>query len=89
MVEPSNASLAVKQAATHLFYYQNVTSQIQIVRVDRAIPRRVEKVVFPGERMLFYSISEASLNIHTNTTAGLTLVSHVLCSQLQVVETEV
>ncbi|GAB4367995.1 MAG: hypothetical protein Kow00121_06720 [Elainellaceae cyanobacterium] len=51
-------------------------------------PQWFEKVVFPGEQVLFYSTLDASLDIYTSTIAGLTLIDRVPCSQLQVLETE-
>lgn len=86
MIEPIPPTLAVNQTATKLCYYRNVTSQIQIIRVDPSIPHRLERTVFPGERLLFYFPPEAALDIYTNTLAGLTLIERVPCAQLQVLE---
>lgn len=89
MIEISTPALAVNRVTTNLFYYRNTTGRIQIIRVDQAMPQQFEKVVFPGERMLFYASSKASLDIYTSTTAGLMLVGRVPCSQLQVLDTDV
>ncbi|HEY9853533.1 MAG TPA: DUF1830 domain-containing protein [Leptolyngbyaceae cyanobacterium] len=72
----------------NLCYYHNTTDRIQIVRITQSIPQRFEKVLFPKERVFFYSTLEASLDIYTSTTTSLALVDRVPCSQLQVIETE-
>ncbi|HEY9669236.1 MAG TPA: DUF1830 domain-containing protein [Coleofasciculaceae cyanobacterium] len=88
MIEMLAANLDVDKAANKLFYYQNTTNRIQIIRVAQAIPRPFEKAVFPGERVLFYSRLEAVLDVYHSTTAGLVVVDRVSCSQLQVLETD-
>lgn len=89
MIETVTPAIACKQEAVNLFYYRNTTSQIQVIRVDRVVSQWVEKVVFPGEQMLFYSIPEAWFDVYNSTRTGLTLVRRIPCSQLQVLETEV
>jgi len=80
------SSLAVYQATAGLFYYWNTTSQIQVIKVEQKMPQRIEKVVFPGERILFYSTAEAFLDIHTPTSTHLSLLKRIPCSQLKVLE---
>ena len=87
MIETLASDLAVDNATHKLFYYQNTTNQIQIIRVAQAIPRPFEKAVFPSERVLFYSRLEAILDVYHSSTAGLVVVDRVSCSQLQVLET--
>lgn len=88
MIEISTPTLGLNQVTTNLFYYQNSTDRIQIIRVEQAIFQPFEKVIFPGEQTLFYSTSKASLDVYIGTSTGLTLVNRVPCSQLQVFETE-
>jgi hypothetical protein len=87
VIEISIPTFAVERDTVSLCYYRNVTNQVQIIRVTPAIPQRVEKVIFPGEQMLFHALSEASLDIYTNVATDLTSVERILCSQLQVIET--
>jgi hypothetical protein len=82
--QPANQT--VSPVAKNLFHYRNETGQIQIIWLDRSLPHRFEKVVFPGEQLLFYATSETVLNIHTQTATALTLIEQVSCSQLQVLE---
>jgi len=87
MMQTSLPTLAAQPAKTELFYYRNVTSQIQIVRVDQSTSERFEKVVFPGEQILFYSTLESSFDVYTPTSTGLTLAVRVPCAQLRVLVT--
>ncbi|HEY9660014.1 MAG TPA: DUF1830 domain-containing protein [Allocoleopsis sp.] len=72
---------------THLFYYRNASSRIQIIRIAQTTPPRFEKIVFPGEQLLFAAAPTAFLEICTGMTAELTLVHQIPCSQLRVIET--
>lgn len=88
VIEISTPALAVNQATTRLFYYRNVTSQVQIIRLDRVTSEQLEKVVFPGEQLLFHSTAEAFLEVCTNKAPSFTLIEQIPCSQLQVIEKE-
>lgn len=83
----STPPLVPTPAETNLFYYRNVSSRIQIIRIAQTTPPRFEKIVFPGEQLLFAAAPTALLEICTGMTAELTLVHQIPCSQLQVVET--
>jgi hypothetical protein len=65
-------------------YYKNTTSQIQTVRISNIPNWYFERVVFPGERLLFEASPEAELEIHTGTLVGKTLADKILCCDLQV-----
>ncbi|HEY9881825.1 MAG TPA: DUF1830 domain-containing protein [Leptolyngbyaceae cyanobacterium] len=66
--------------------YQNTTNQIQVIRVPSSLPQVFEKVVFPGERLLFEAFSHAELQIYGSSADNATEVACILCSQLQVCE---
>ncbi len=87
MIGTSVATPALNSDSTQLFYYRNTTSQVQIVRLDQVLPR-FEKVVFPGERLLFYATSMAFLDIYTSPTPDLMLTDRISCAQLLTIETE-
>ena len=87
MIQMLASDLTVDKAANKLFYYQNSTNRIQVIRVAQAIPKPFEKAIFPGERLLFYSKLEGVLDVYHSTTAGLVIVDRISCSQLQVLET--
>lgn len=67
---------------TDLCYYRNDSSQIQTVRIDRVL----EKVVFPGDRILFRAAPEAILETYSSTPNGFVQIDRISCSQLQVFE---
>ncbi|NJL19954.1 MAG: DUF1830 domain-containing protein [Leptolyngbyaceae cyanobacterium SM1_3_5] len=68
--------------APDLCYYRNATSQIQTIRIDRTL----EKVMFPGDRILFHAALEATLEIYSSTPNGFVQIDCISCLQLQVVE---
>ena len=77
-------SLSYQGSCRILCYYKNTTNQIQIARILNITNWYFEKVVFPGEQLLFEAVPEAELEIHTTTQVGATLSEKILCSRLQV-----
>lgn len=70
--------------------YVNATSQIQIVRISNIQNWYFERVVFPGQRLVFEAIPEAILEIHTGMMASAILTDKIPCDRLEVEkETEV
>jgi hypothetical protein len=73
-----------------LCYYVDTTRLIQVVQLANSPGKNFEKVMFPGQRLLFEAAAEAQLKIQT----GLGLAgSHVLkdeifCYSLRVIEEE-
>ncbi|PSB22221.1 DUF1830 domain-containing protein [Phormidesmis priestleyi ULC007] len=66
--------------------YVNVTSQIQIARISNIPNWYFERVVFPGQRLLFETCSDAHLEIHTGMMASAILSDTIACSSLRVPE---
>lgn len=66
--------------------YVNATSQIQIARITNVPNWYFERVVFPGQRLLFEAISYAQLEIHTGMMASAILSDTIPCSSLMVEE---
>ena len=66
--------------------YVNATSQIQIARISNVPNWYFERVVFPGQRLLFEAISYAQLEIHTGMMASAILSDTIACSGLMVSE---
>ncbi|MEG3439149.1 DUF1830 domain-containing protein [Pannus brasiliensis CCIBt3594] len=64
--------------------YVNVTSQIQIVRVTNIVNWYFERVVFPGQRLVFEALSEALLEIHTGMMASAILSDTIPCDRLYI-----
>ena len=68
--------------------YVNATSQIQIARITDVPNWYFERVVFPGQRLIFEAIPDAHLEIHTGMMASAILSDTIPCSTLVVHEEE-
>ncbi|KAM3105021.1 DUF1830 domain-containing protein [Phormidesmis sp. 146-33] len=66
--------------------YVNATSQMQIARITNIPNWYFERVVFPGQRLLFEAVSDAQLEIHTGMMASAILSDTIACSTLCVEE---
>jgi hypothetical protein len=66
--------------------YVNATSKIQVARITNVLNWYFERVVFPGQRLLFEAVAEAQLEIHTGMMASAILSDTIPCSRLQVSE---
>ncbi len=69
---------------TILCCYVNNTSKIQIARVSNVPNWYFERVVFPGQRLLFEAVPMAMLEIHTGMMASSILSDTIPCLQLSV-----
>ncbi|TVQ63019.1 MAG: DUF1830 domain-containing protein [Spirulina sp. DLM2.Bin59] len=66
--------------------YVNATSQIQIARITNIANWYFERVVFPGQRLVFEAVPNALLEIHTGMMASAILSDTIPCQKLQVEE---
>lgn len=66
--------------------YVNATSQIQIARITNIGNWYFERVVFPGQRLVFEALPEALLEIHSGMMASAILSDTIPCQQLSVSE---
>ncbi len=66
--------------------YINATSKIQVARITNVPDWYFERVVFPGQRLMFETTASALLEIHTGMMASSILSDTVPCSSLEVVE---
>ena len=66
--------------------YINATSKIQIARISNIPNWYFERVVFPGQRLVFEAIPEAQLEIHTGMMASAILSDTLPCGRLQIQE---
>lgn len=83
-VQPNPAIAFEKNDSEQILcYYKNNTSHIQIVRSANLGKSYLERVVFPGQRLLFESIPEAHIEIHTGTMATAILSDRIPCSHLR------
>ncbi|HBB30363.1 MAG TPA: hypothetical protein DDZ80_26125 [Cyanobacteria bacterium UBA8803] len=68
--------------------YVNVTSQIQVARITNIPNWYFERVVFPGQRLVFEALPAALLEIHTGMMASAILSDTIPCTRLCVDEGE-
>jgi len=62
--------------------YVNATSDIQIARITNIPNWYFERVVFPGQRLVFEAIEIAQLEIHTGMMASAILSDTIPCTRL-------
>jgi Domain of unknown function (DUF1830) len=62
--------------------YVNATSHIQVARITNVANWYFERVVFPGQRLVFEALSEAVLEIHTGMMASAILSDTIPCDRL-------
>lgn len=71
-------------SAATLCCYTNTTRHIQIVRMVDVPNGYFERVVFPGERLMFEAPQAARLEVHTGAIASSISTDTIPCEQLQV-----
>ena len=62
--------------------YVNATSQIQVARITNIPNWYFERVVFPGQRLVFEAAPEAILEIHSGMMASAILSDTIPCTKL-------
>lgn len=62
--------------------YVNATSQIQVARITNVEDWYFERVVFPGQRLVFEALSHGILEIHTGMMASAILSDTIPCPRL-------
>lgn len=83
---PSSDPDVVPEVA--LCCYVNATSKIQIARITNVPDWYFERVVFPGQRLMFEALKTALLEIHTGMMASSILSDTIPCKRL-LMDTEV
>jgi hypothetical protein len=66
--------------------YVNSTSQIQIARIANVPNWYFERVVFPGQGLMFEAPIYACLEVHTGAMASSILSDNISCEDLMVME---
>ncbi len=64
--------------------YVNATSQIQVARITNIENWYFERVVFPGQRLMFEALPEAQLEVHTGMMASAILSDTIPCERLAI-----
>jgi hypothetical protein len=78
---PTNSSNSV------VCCYVNATNRIQVARITNIPNWYFERVVFPGQRLIFEAVSDALLEIHCGMMASAILADTIPCDRLQVEDT--
>ncbi|HEY9825838.1 MAG TPA: DUF1830 domain-containing protein [Stenomitos sp.] len=69
--------------------YVNATNKIQVARITNLPNWYFERVVFPGQRLLFEALPAGNLEIHTGMMASAILSDTIPCSQLEVTQDDI
>ncbi len=64
--------------------YVNATSKIQVARISNIPNWYFERVVFPGQRLVFEALPHANLEIHSGIMASAILADTLLCDRLRI-----
>ena len=81
-------SLPNSSSQRMLCCYHNQTSKIQIARITNVPNWYFERVVFPGERLLFETSPGAKLEIHMGMMASAIHSDTIPCERLKVSSSE-
>ncbi|MFN3925737.1 MAG: DUF1830 domain-containing protein [Pseudanabaenaceae cyanobacterium] len=66
--------------------YINATGKVQIARITNIDNWYFERVVFPGQRLVFETLPDALLEIHTGTIASSILSDTIPCKEIEIAE---
>ncbi|MEM7769787.1 MAG: DUF1830 domain-containing protein [Cyanobacteria bacterium P01_E01_bin.6] len=64
--------------------YINATNKMQIARITNIPNWYFERVVFPGQRLMFESVPSAQLEIHCGMMASAILSDTIPCERLRI-----
>ncbi|ABA20883.1 conserved hypothetical protein [Trichormus variabilis ATCC 29413] len=74
--------LPPEQSGKVLCCYVNATSKIQVARITNVPNWYFERVVFPGQRLVFEAPIEGQMEIHTGMMASAILSDTIPCDRL-------
>lgn len=83
-MNPVLDSLPPKHPSRILCSYVNTTSLLQIARISNIPNWYFERVIFPGQRLLFEALPEARLEIYTARIPSVISCDQIACVCLQV-----
>ncbi|AFY33367.1 DUF1830 domain-containing protein [Calothrix sp. PCC 7507] len=78
--------LPPEQSGTVLCCYVNATSKIQVARISNIRNWYFERVVFPGQRLVFEAPQAGQMEIHTGMMASAILSDKIPCDRLVIKE---
>ncbi len=73
-----------EQRSAIICCYVNATSRIQVARITNMPNWYFERVVFPGQRLIFETMPESLLEIHCGMMASAILADTIPCDRLQI-----
>ncbi len=76
--------LPPEQSGKFLCCYVNATNKIQVARISNISNWYFERVVFPGQRLVFEAPESAQLEIHTGMMASAILSDTIPCDRLAI-----
>ncbi len=77
-------ALPTQYANKILCYYHNPAPDLQIVRIANVPHWYFERVVFPGDVLLFETVATAVLEVYCNDGIATLLAARFLCDRLQI-----
>jgi hypothetical protein len=86
MVLGVNPSNTIQASPQKLCYYCNRTSKVKVGLITNIPGQRVEQVLFPGQRWMFWATPEAVLAVYESDDLTQPQVERIACKDLQVVE---
>ncbi|HLP88044.1 MAG TPA: DUF1830 domain-containing protein [Nostocaceae cyanobacterium] len=78
--------LPPEHSGKFLCCYVNATSKIQVARISNIPNWYFERVVFPGQRLVFEAPKEAQMEIHTGMMASAIISDTIPCDRLAISE---
>ena len=87
MIQASNRLTGV-EAQKILCCYDNNTCHVQVARIENIPFEYLEKVIFPGGRVVFETFPHAWLEIYTGERCHALLAERILCDRLRCNERE-
>ncbi|MEH2256612.1 DUF1830 domain-containing protein [Nostoc sp.] len=78
--------LPPEQSGKILCCYINATSKIQVARISNIPSWYFERVVFPGQRLVFEAPRKGQVEIHTGMMASAILSDKIPCERLMLEE---
>lgn len=81
-------SIPFDHTETALCCYTNSASKIQVVRITNIQNWYFERVVFPGQRLMFESSVRGLLEVHSGAMASSILEDTIPCTRLIITQAE-
>jgi 3-hydroxymyristoyl/3-hydroxydecanoyl-(acyl carrier protein) dehydratase len=85
-LSPLASKSSEQSSAKVLCLYTNSSSQLRIAKINNIQNCKFERVVFPGERLLFEAVLDAKLEIYIGRMGQVILVETINCDRLRVDE---